>query len=227
MQRILILGGGHIGLNAAQKLRRRCTDNEITVVDISADVADQFRGLGVHLIQDDAIAYLSNNINAESASPEWIVPAIPHHVAFEWLYKNLKGSSTLTVKPIPKAIQSMLPNFMLGNDQQVFISNADFLCPDNCDESERLCTYTRKPRPRNLNDYLAQLQFESYFSIVLYSHQLAPGLGGFTPQMLFNLRSQLNNYEGNCLLSTACRCHGVMHAFRLETKSDLKMAPSI
>ncbi len=227
MQQILILGGGHIGLNAVQKLRRRRTDSEITVVNTSSDVADQFRGLGAHLIQDDAITYLSNNINAESASPEWIIPAIPRHVAFEWLYKNLQSSHTLTVKPIPKALQSMLPNCMPGNDQQVFISNADFLCPDNCDESQRFCTHTRKPRPRNLNDYLAQLQFDNYLSIVLYSHQLAPGVGGFTPQMLFNLRSQLNKYEGNCLLSTACKCHGVMHAFRLETKSDIKMAPSI
>jgi hypothetical protein len=41
---------------------------------------------------------------------------------------------------------------------------------------------------------------------------LGPGLWRYRPARLFELLKQIEQAEGNLLVSTACRCHGVVTA---------------
>jgi len=92
------------------------------------------------------------------------------------------------------------------------MSLADFECPEDCPEPAGTCTHTGKPRIGRLFQMLSDLRYEDYRSVVLQSRQLSPGVGGFRPQSLFDLLGEVEGGDGPVLLSTACSCHGVMHA---------------
>ncbi|MBT4089646.1 MAG: hypothetical protein HOE30_14255 [Deltaproteobacteria bacterium] len=40
--------------------------------------------------------------------------------------------------------------------------------------------------------------------------RLAPGVGGYRPEDLYNLSGKINRVKGSLLICTACRCHGVI-----------------
>ncbi|MGD8613081.1 MAG: potassium transporter, partial [Desulfobacterales bacterium] len=94
------------------------------------------------------------------------------------------------------------------------LSIADFKCPANCSEPDDICTHTGKPRPMILHEFLKSIQPKGFTSIVIRSHQLAPGVGGYTPAALFDALDQIKKMQSPVLLSTACSCHGVMNAFK-------------
>jgi hypothetical protein len=59
-------------------------------------------------------------------------------------------------------------------------------------------------------ELLRDIQFPPWESLVIRSHQLGPGVGGYRTQELFDLADRIEKTRGPILLSTACRCHGVM-----------------
>ena len=56
--------------------------------------------------------------------------------------------------------------------------------------------------------------------IVIQSRQLAPGVGGYAPSELFEVLSLVRSAETPVLLSTACKCHGVINAFEVGSKRN-------
>ena len=119
---------------------------------------------------------------------------------------------------VPEALIKALPNPILASTGQLFISIADFTCPENCPEPAEICTYTGKARPLILHEFLKSIQLKDLTSIVIRSHQLAPGVGGYRPEALFDALSQISEMQTPVLLSTACNCHGVMNAFNLSIR---------
>jgi hypothetical protein len=117
---------------------------------------------------------------------------------------------------VPEAVVQRLPNVFRGEGGAIYASNADFLCPDNCPEPEAICTHTGKPRPCNLYEKLGEVAAPPFRAIVVRSLQLAPGVGGYRPETLFQTLAAVQRVSGPVLLSTACRCHGVMHAFTVR-----------
>jgi hypothetical protein len=95
----------------------------------------------------------------------------------------------------------------LGN---TYISR--FICPDDCPEPEKLCTFTRRPREANMYEILDRVSVENFETIVVRSHQLAPGTGGYRPDQLYRALESADSTEKNLLICTACRCHGVVSA---------------
>ncbi len=210
-----ILGGGRFGSIAARRLRKKEPDAHIKIVDSDPEVVRRSKEK-VDTVAEDGIAFLARQLEGKSR-PDWIVATIPVHVAFEWICSTLQGHEVLTL-PVPENLFLLLPNSMWGKKGELYVSQADFLCPDNCPEPFDRCFVTGKPRKTEMYRNLEQLKLPGYRSIVIRSHQLAPGVGGYTPSALLNARKEVVEKEGRVLLSTACRCQGVLHACEIREK---------
>lgn len=215
MNLIWIIGAGKFGRSASRTLKRVYPHANIVVVD---DNPAELKGYDCQTVCQDGIAWLVSNLDA-AVYPAMIVPAIPVHVAFEWLKKKMAPSHWLESIAVPNKLFQMLPNAIRGAFGQVYVSNADFICPDNCPEPERLCTHTRRPRPREMNHFLAELRYANFQPIVIRSRQLAPGVGGYTAAALFRALNGVVFNLRPIFLCTACRCHGVVNAFKSRPKA--------
>jgi hypothetical protein len=90
------------------------------------------------------------------------------------------------------------------------VSHADFRCPDDCDEPQDICTITRKKRKQNMYELLGKMHSEPFKALNIRSYQLGPGIGGYRTEQLLALMEKVKQAKGPILLSTACRCHGVI-----------------
>lgn len=221
MKSFWIIGGGKFGIKSAEAAIKKYPDAEITIIDKNRDVCNRLTNIPFNFICMDGIQYLVENLKKE-ADPDWILPVIPVHVAYEWI--KIQLSEKYSVKPvdIPEELAETLPNPLRGMGGALYLSFADFICPDNCPEPSNICTYTGKPRLGILHEKLASVHYKNFHSIVVQSKQLSPGVGGYSPEDLYTALKKIKNAGGLCLLSTSCRCHGVMHAFSINAKISKK-----
>ncbi len=98
----------------------------------------------------------------------------------------------------------------------MYVSHADFYCPEDCAEPRDICTVTQEPRKRNMFELLGEVDLPPFQSLVIRSRQLGPGIGGYRPERLLELLSLVNQAAGPLLVSTACRCHGVITAMEKQ-----------
>jgi hypothetical protein len=216
MERFWIIGFGKVGQRALRRLRKRFPDAAITIVEPRDPRPPE--GLGAaHWHSGDGITFLLEHplIDEDGASP-WIVPALPRHLAYEWLTARLKERVVFKPCAVPEKVIPLLPNTFKGQEGQVYMSNADFICPENCNEPKKKCPVTGKSRPYSLYDHLARIESEGYRSLVVRSFQLAPGVGGYRGKQLTAILSTVQNQPGKYIVSTASKCHGVMHAFQTQ-----------
>jgi hypothetical protein len=209
----LIIGAGHFGMRAAKVLNKKYPAARLTVVDVDQEALDRLEELPVEKVCLDGISYLSRALDG-GAPPDWIVPAAPIHVAFEWVCRQLERTGPVEIVAVPREIEMMLPNPRRGPEGQLFVTYADFRCPEHCTEPYDRCTWTGKPRKGLLYRTIGDVVFEDYRSVVIRSHQLAPGVGGFKPQTLKESLDAVNEASTPVLYTTACLCHGVVHALR-------------
>jgi hypothetical protein len=59
-------------------------------------------------------------------------------------------------------------------------------------------------------ELLRNLDIKPFQALNIRSHQLGPGIGGYRPEQLFELMENVKQVVGPIVLSTACRCHGVI-----------------
>ena len=215
MKSIWIIGGGRFGVKAGKMLKRKNPDIDITIVEKNNNICNQTKKLSLKTVCMDGIAYLAKHLKGPDF-PDWIVPAIPVHVAYEWIRIKLSEKYRLETIEVPDKLITTLPNPLKGKKSELYISNADFICPENCPEPDEMCTYTGEPRPRILHRFLESLHYNDFHSVVIHSRQLSVGIGGYKPRALFDALTEVTNYRTPILLSTACRCHGVMHAFKIS-----------
>lgn len=209
METIWIIGAGHFGKLAITRLTNT-KEVRLTVVD---PVEKNLEGLQVPgvvtAIHEDGINFLNKRLTPE-ADVDWIIPSLPVHLAWEWCQRRLGKNNLIPVPSAKKELIPLLPNAMEGASNDLYVSFADFICPDNCDEPSQYCTVTGLPRKQNLFDLLQEIHIPGFRSIVLQSQQLSPGIGGVTPEQLFTLLTDIQSAPGQLLISTACRCHGVV-----------------
>jgi hypothetical protein len=208
-----IIGFGQAGRRAFKRLRRRRPDARFAIVDPL--LCDQPEGLEyVHWLREDGLAFMYEHRLEIAAEPSpWIVPALPRHLAYDWIYTLLEETFAVQAKPVPATLVAQLPNAVTGSEGQAYISNADFICPENCNEPTAGCPVTRRSRHFDLHVRLADIRVEGVRSVVIRSHQLAPGVGGYRGRQLEDALQAIKASPGSYLLSTASKCHGVMHAF--------------
>jgi hypothetical protein len=214
-----IIGGGRFGLRAAKTLRKKHSLAGLTIVEKRKTVCRQLNESGFKVVCMDGIQYLERNLLKKSP-PDWIVPAIPLHVAFEWITTKVSKIRSVQKIPIPLDLVTELPNPITARTGQLYISIADFECPGNCVEPEEICTHTGKPRSMVLHEFLKSIQQKGFITVVIQSHQLAPGVGGFRPADLYGALEQIQTEGDAILLATACSCHGVANTFKLSAKSE-------
>lgn len=210
-KRIWIIGAGKFGRISVEALGHGRGNARITVIDNDPSQLQHLAGLGVTARQADGIDFLNRHLGLEDA-PDWIVPVIPLHVAAEWIRLRLGAAGPVQRLPVPQSVIDSLPHPMRGRCLEIYTSLADFLCPQDCPQPPDHCTFTGKPRPYNLADRLASIRSVAWRSVVVVSHQLAPGVGALSPPELFQALSQAGAETSRCLIGTACKCHGVVSA---------------
>ena len=215
MKSFWIIGAGKFGQKAAKTMYRKIPGAEMTIIEKKSEICNQKEKSGFKTVCMDGIEYLGQNLK-NIDYPDWIIPAIPVHVAYEWVRLKIKNNYIVRTIPVPEKVITNLPNVFKGKRCEIYMSIADFICPDNCPEPEEVCTHTGKPRPFTLYKKLESIKYDHFRSVVVRSRQLSPGVGGYSPEALFHALDVIKSSTIPVLLSTACRCHGVMHAFRLE-----------
>ena len=210
MSGYLIIGCGHFGSRAVERLLKKDLRSGITVVDKNKKALRKISSFPVERILDDGISYLHRSL-MEGIENNYIIPAVPYHLAFEYILSCLKplGAKRTEIPPLQG-----LPNPMRGKTGDLYTSLADFLCPDNCPEPSQYCTVTGKKRSKSLFEILSGLK-GPLDSNVIRSEQLGLGVGGFRPEALVDLIERIKKRRGSnrpFLISTACRCHGVTSA---------------
>ena len=211
---IWIIGAGKFGQLAAQRIcdaQPRCA---VTIIDPEPLPPMDLSCKQVYKKKTDGIQFLVNELDRK-IDPDWIVPAAPVHVALEWMRQKLSYGFTLQPVAVPRPVTTGLPNPQPGPTGTLYVSNASWLCPDDCPEPEDCCTVTDEPHPCIVYQELQKLQPDGFDSIVIRSRQLLPGVGGYSPGDLNAALARVTNADGPVLLSTACCCHAVIDAFQL------------
>jgi hypothetical protein len=125
--------------------------------------------------------------------------AIPVHVAYAWLCRQLAREGVVTQRAAPAILEQKVPNPLRAKTGTLYASFATFHCPDDCDE---------------LFDVVRKIEVEGYVTQVVRSHQLAPGVGGYQLSVLWQLLEESRSTAKDILVATACRCHGVIDALK-------------
>ena len=88
MRKILILGAGKFGLKAARAARHRWPGSDILVVDQDVQACLDVEKQQFRVVCEPGISYLARRMQ-EPHRPDWVVPCIPVHVAYEWIKQCL------------------------------------------------------------------------------------------------------------------------------------------
>ena len=196
---------------------------QILVVDIQRQVRKSLSPSGrIQFVCRDGIDFLAAELK-QTGGPDWIIPAIPVHVASKWIVRKLCPTGGAHMGSVPENIEKMLPNALRGKDGNLYCSMADFLCPDDCVEPAGLCTVTQTRRPYRLYERLSSIQIQSYKTVVVKSQQICAGVGGYRPAELFSALEAVRQYDGPSLLCTSCKCHAVVSAIhRPRTMQEIE-----
>jgi len=208
MEEIWIIGVGQFGYIAFQRLSEAHQDRQFVLVDLAGEKLRRCQASTAKLEITDGIAFLEKYLT-RSRRPDWIIPALPVHLAAEWLLLHL-GPQRLRRVPVPAGLTQAVPNPFFGAEGNVYVSHADFKCPEDCNEPRNICTITRKTRKQNMFELLGNIAIKPFKSLNIQSRQLGPGIGGYRPEQLLELRENVEHARGPVLVSTACRCHGVI-----------------
>lgn len=200
-------------------MKKRYPESVLTVVDHCSQACNAIPETDLTVVCMDGVEYL-NQFLVDENLPDWIIPVIPIHLAFEWIRCRMGPKISLIPIDVPEIALASLPNVFHGTTGQIFASNATFICPENCSEPQDICTFTRLPRKRSLYEAIAALPLDGFLNIVIQSHQLAPGMGGIVPKVLFQALMAVHESTTPILLSTACRCHGVVQAFNKSPSNN-------
>ncbi len=208
MEKIWIIGVGHFGTIAFQRLLQDGKDRHFVLVDPLEERLLKCKSPAATLVVSDGVDFCQKHLKKGRQS-DWIIPALPVHLAAELILLQL-GSKWLSRIPIPTELEVLVPNPMRGPEGNLYVSHADFRCPADCDEPRDICTVTQNRRQQNMFELLEELDIESFKPITIRSHQLGPGIGGYRPEQLFETMTHVKQTRGLIALSTACRCHGVI-----------------
>ncbi len=214
MKTVWILGAGQFGEIAGVRLRLKYPEADIIIVDRDNAALREVEAVASATVLGEGVAYLAQHLEA-CGPPDWIVPAIPVHVAFEWISLRLGATCRVEKLKIPESVTQNLGHVVRGQGGCVYTSQADFTCPGNCPEPADLCFVTGKPRPVDLHKELASVAPRLMTPVIVRSRQMSAGVGGYRPGDLFEALRQVEACTGPVLLGTACRCHSVLDAFRL------------
>ena len=211
MIQVFIVGFGKFGQLALPKISQRWPEARIWIMDPAPEHLTQCGKFSAIRVLDKGEDFLWEHQD-HLAPEDWIIPAVPLHLAGDWAKRVLsRNLAVRTIKP-PKSLGRGLP-FTLYLQKDFYISLADFVCPEHCPSPPGFCSKTRDPRPHRLREILVTQPLSRGTLEIIESHQLAPGLGGFTFGELKRTGEIILRTEPPLFLATACPCHGVISGF--------------
>ena len=217
---VFVIGAGHFGARAVKLLVSRL-NSPMWVVDSDERRLEQLEGTSVHKFLGEGINFITKTFDCFHPS-NLVVPAVPLHLAFEWLKTYSAINLLIRNREIPAEMKPFMPFSWDGNDGSLLVSYANFRCPDDCPEPEGYCTITREKKEMPLHRLLENLQVTGYRIHILKSRQLAPGVGGYRVEDLRQLYDRVRRGgRGRWLIGTACKCHGVVTAVEVEPRGDI------
>lgn len=208
MERVLVLGAGKFGQRAIRAFAVRAS--QLVVVDYNPYALVFPDSDRIVPVCAEGISYLAGN---DFQDFDWIIPALPLHVAFSWMLARLKGIGIRTVA-VPPGIE--IPGCFYSESGTVYATLSTHICPEDCPEPEGFCYLTGEERRLPLHRQLSELEIEGFKTYLLRSSQLAPGIGGFTPLQLENLLAAVAGSRLPGLVISSCACHAVINAFVFE-----------
>lgn len=212
----LVVGAGRFGSRALKELQRLHPDWRLMAVDRDPNALSSWTDRGVTVRVGEAVETLDRLLKEEH--PRWIVPAVPFHLAHAWLFCRLsKKRPVEQTAVLPKL---PVPNPFPSDAGDLYTSFATFICPEDCPEPRGTCTVTGESRPLPLFKLLSDLVVPGQRILGLRSHQLGLGVGGYRGADLWKLLTETENLEGDLVLYTACRCHGVLSGLRLGPRHE-------
>lgn len=209
MKRVFIIGFGKFGRRALEQLSQRTPRPQLWLIDLRPEAffeTEETKGEVVQVVEDGPTFLYA--FQEELQDNDWIVPALPVHLAWEWLKRVLGPQGKPAQPPTIAATFPFHRHIGFGR----YLSYADFLCPVECPAPAGYCYQTGKKRPQPLWKVLAKERVGAKGIEVVVSRQLAPGLGGYPFAALRGLKRLLEKSDPPFYLATACRCHGVIHA---------------
>jgi len=160
MEEIWIIGVGRFGQIAFQRLSDAGEDRHFVLVDSVAEKLRRCKGPTATLEVSDGIEFLEKHLK-KGRNPDWIIPALPVHLAAEWILLHL-GPTRLRRVLLPSELDRLVPNPIRGSEGNLYVSHADFKCPEDCDEPRDICSVTRKMRHQNMYDFLLNLSIKPF-----------------------------------------------------------------
>ncbi len=215
MASYLILGAGTFGRLALRRLPDEDREARFLVIDRRAAALAEARTVGVEgaeRLETDVIAYLAKHLG-KGFPWDWLIPAIPVHVAYAWLLAGPLAGGGWDAAQVPEGLDNLAALAIRGRAGELYLSRARHRCPDDCAEP-LICPVTGEERGRPLFEEIAEASRPELPILVVASRQLAPGVGGYSPLRLLELAETVAAMSGPLLVATACRCHGVVHGLR-------------
>lgn len=212
---IIIIGAGHFGQRAAALLNS-VPHTSLWIVDRDITKLRKMGNIGAKRIAEDGVRFLAKHFS-HLAPTTFIIPALPVHLAFEWLRTYINKKGTVAQVPVPKGFKLRLPNPSDGSEGSLLASYADSRCPEDCPEPLNRCTVTGKARGTPLYRLLAEVEPRGFRVHVIRSLQLAPGVGGYRVRDLKELLGKVSEgRKGKWLVATACKCHGIVTGLQVS-----------
>ncbi len=211
-EKILVIGAGKFGSKAARALSSK-GGFRVWVVDQDPDRLGPMQDSCDQAVVGDGVQFLADHGGLFSQKVI-IVPALPIHLAYKWFLKTYSGPGIIRGVNIPDRLLPHVAFRMRGEDGTVYLSHADFLCPEDCPEPPE-CTVTGERRIP-LYKILEGVKAEGYGVSVIRSRQLAPGVGGYPIGELASFKRKVTEgSQKKWLIATSCRCHGAISAFEI------------
>lgn len=209
MTQVFIIGFGRFGKKALPQVMRLWGKARIWIVDNSPQALDAATFIPGIRVLADGPRFLTQ-VQEWIGDNDWIIPAVPIHLAWKWLDLNLNLPTIHKPCSPPLRLGQGLP-YSQPFEKGLFVSYADFVCPDNCPSPPNRCLKTKEKRPVPLWKFLAGRECPQGVLEVIESRQLAPGVGGFPFGELRRLLNLIQDITPPFFVATACRCHGVVH----------------
>lgn len=195
----VIAGFGKFGRIAFERISKSFPAAGLVIVEPDES---KTRDLGdpCQILDGDVIQFLFNDSSLEDG--DIVIPMVPFHLAASYVFVDT-GARAI---PLPHQLEKQLPNPYRLDESNLFVSRADFICPNDCPEGD-LCTVTRLPRSP-LYSALEELHTGDWKISVQRSFQILPGVGGYPLGDLRLLKHRLAT--GTNIIATVCKCHGIL-----------------
>jgi hypothetical protein len=209
LNRIFIVGFGKVGRDILPKVHRLWPKSQVWIIDRNPEALKRNRTIHGPAVLADGPQFLTR-YQEWIRDEDWIIPALPIHLASQWLALNLKKSfKPRFISPDPRLGAGLPYCMVLGTG--LLASYADFVCPDQCPAPLRYCFKTREKRTVPLWKFLKNHESFRGTLRVIESRQMAPGMGGYPFRELRSLLKLAYTVGPPFFVATACRCHGVIH----------------